>query len=73
MALNEKRVVFSPCIPYHFKIWVANPMCDIHLRTGEVIVDANNIVPHEHQAIHQMRSNKAGALQKFSKINISSA
>lgn len=52
-------------IPYHFEVWMANPVNDIHLRAGEVVVDTDNIVTHEHQAVHQMGSHKAGTLQNF--------
>lgn len=44
---------------------MANPVNDVRLGASEVIVDADNIVTHEHEAVHQMGSHEAGTLQNF--------
>lgn len=61
MMKNQKSNIIS-YIPYHLEIWMANPVDDVRLGASEVIIDADNIVTHEHEAIHQMRSHKAGTL-----------
>lgn len=58
----------KPYIPYDFKIRMTNPVGDVHLGTGEVVVDADNIVTHDHQAVYQMGSDETSALQVFPRI-----
>ena len=40
---------------------MADPVLDVLLPPGEEIVDADDIVPVRHQAVAQMRAEKAGA------------
>lgn len=52
-----------PYIPYDFEIWMTNPVGDVHLGACEVVVDADNIVTHDHQAVYQMGSDETSTLQ----------
>lgn len=43
----------------HLKVWVAQPVLHIPLTSCEKVVEDNDFVAHEHQAVDKMRSHKA--------------
>jgi hypothetical protein len=41
---------------------MADPLSEVVFSASKEVVDANHIVTHQHQAIHEVGPNKAGAL-----------
>jgi len=43
---------------------MADPPADVRLRPGKEVIDADNIVAHEHESIDQMRADEASTLEE---------
>lgn len=48
-------------MPHQFKIGMTNPVTDGGLRSSKEVVDDSDFMTKEHKAVHQVRSNEAGA------------
>ena len=59
ITLNHKR--FDDIVADQLKVGVSNPVADGRLRTREKIVNDGDFVPQEHETVHKMGTDEAGA------------